>query len=45
MNTDSINDPSNDLNVNLNQSFVGFNKILANPFFRVIMNIKRENIL
>lgn len=38
MNIDSINDPTNDLNANINQSLIGFNKIMANPFISVSLH-------
>ena len=38
MNIDSINDPTNDLNANINQSLIGFNKIMADPFISVSLH-------
>lgn len=39
MNTDSINDPDNELNSNISESLIGFNKFLYDPYMQVIKKI------
>ena len=37
MNVDSVNDPTNKLNLNITESIKGANKFIIDPFFRVIL--------